>query len=262
MSDEENLNAQRTRMMEIWHEYGKTFNSFVPEERPFPDEWEPEVHVEDDKGCLSPQALKHWEQLFPTKEFLRQRYADHHILEGPSLDFDCLVPKFQHRMHYRVAQDEHGNPLHMPVQDRYEWYASALRIGIFRSQVGFSCRSMLCERRWCKLHRHYTGRIPVDVYSLVDIFEGCGLAQAMSIVAKWFGVKLQSFEPAGSGPVKGYRHPFPNRPSMTFSPAIRIFVISTLKLSSEKQSSLCGAVRWFPGTGGCSTRIMPFSVRN
>ena len=31
MGDEEDLNAQRTRMTEIWHEYGKTFNSFVPE---------------------------------------------------------------------------------------------------------------------------------------------------------------------------------------------------------------------------------------
>jgi hypothetical protein len=206
MSDEEDLNAQRTRMMEIWHEYGQTFNSFVPEEQPFPEEWEPELPGPDDKGRLSPQVLKHWEQLFPTKEFLRQRYEEHHILEGPSLDFDCLVPKFQRRMHYRVAEDEHGHPLHMPVQDRYEWYASALRIGIFRSQVGFSCRSMLCERRWCKLHRLYRPRIPVDIYSLIDLFEGCGLAQAVSILEKWFSVKLQPFESAGTGTVKGYRY--------------------------------------------------------
>jgi hypothetical protein len=211
MNDEQDLNAQRTRMMEIWHEYGKTFNSFVPEEQPFPEEWEPALAGPDDKERLSPQVLKHWEQLFPTKEFLRQRYADHHILEGPSLDFDCLVPKFQRRMHYRVAQDEHGNPLHIPVQDRYEWYASALRIGIFRSQVGFSCRSMLCERRWCKLHMEYRPRIPVDIYSLVDLFEACGLAQAVSIVGKWFGVNLQAFETAGTGPVKGYRYAVPKQ---------------------------------------------------
>lgn len=209
MSDEQHLNAHRTRMVEIWHEYGQTFNSFVPQEQPFPDEWEPEVPETDDKGRLGPQALKHWEQLFPTKELLHQRYADFHILEGPSLDFDCIVPKFQRRMHYRVAEDKHGNPLHMPVQDRYEWYASALRIGIFRSQVGFSCRSMLCERHWCKLHRQYPQRIPVDIYSLIDLFEACGLAQAVSIVAKWFGVKLQPFESAGAGPVKGYRYAVP-----------------------------------------------------
>lgn len=212
MSDEQDLNAQRTRMMEIWHEYGKTFNSFVPEEQPFPDEWEPDVPGSDDKGRLSPQALKHWEQLFPTKEFLRKRYAEHNILEGPALRFDCLVPKFQRRMSYRVAEDEHGNPQHIPVRDVGEWYDSALRLGIFRSQVGFSCRSMLCERRWCKLHRENPQRInPVDIYSLIDIFEGCGLAQAVSIVAKGFGVKLQAFESGAGVPVKGYRYAVPKR---------------------------------------------------
>jgi hypothetical protein len=211
MSDEEDLNAQRTRMMEIWHQYGQTFNSFVPEEQPFPDEWEPDLPGPDDQGRLSPQVLKHWERLFPTKEFLRQRYAEHHILEGPSLWFDCLVPKFQRRMRYRVAEDEHGNPQHIPVRDAHEWYDRALRIGIFRSQVGFSCRSMLCERRWCKLHRLYPGRIPVDIYSLIDLFERCVLAQALSMVGKWFGVKLQEFESAGIGPVKGYRYSVPKQ---------------------------------------------------
>jgi len=212
MSDEEDLNAQRTRMMEIWHEYGRTFNSFVPEEQPFPDEWEPDLPGPDDKGRLSPQALKHWEQLFPTKEFLRQRYAEHHILEGPSLRFDCLVPKFQRRMHYRVAEDEYRTPQHIPVRDSHEWYDSALRIGIFRSEVGFSCRSMLCERRWCKLHRQNPQRIsPVDIYSLIDLFEVCGLGQALSIVANGFGVKLQEFESGGGVPVKGYRYAVPKQ---------------------------------------------------
>ncbi len=212
MSDEEELNAQRTRMMEIWHEYGRTFNSFVPEEQPFPVEWEPAMPPVDDKGRLSPQVLKHWDQLFPTKDFLRHRYAQHHILEGPSLWFDCLVRKFQRRMRYRVAEDEHGNPQHIEVRDTHEWYDSALRIGIFRSQVGFSCRSLLCERRWCKLHQKNPRRIsPVDIYSLVDLFEACGLAQAMSIVGKWFGVKLQAFESAGTVPVKGYRYAVPKQ---------------------------------------------------
>jgi hypothetical protein len=80
MSDEEDLNAQRNRMMEIWHEYGQTFNSFVPEEQPYPEEWEPELPGSDDKGRLSPQVLKHWEQLFPTKEFVRQRYEQRRTL--------------------------------------------------------------------------------------------------------------------------------------------------------------------------------------
>jgi hypothetical protein len=183
----------------------------VPEEQPFPDEWELDVPGPDDKGRLSPQVLKHWEKLFPTKEFLRQRYAEHHILEAPPLWFDCLVPKFQRRMSYRVVEDEHGSPQHIEVRDTHEWYDSALRMGIFRSQVGFSCRSMLCERRWCKLHRLNPQRIPVDIYSLVDIFEACGLAQASGIVAKWFGVKLQALESAGTGPVKGYRYTVPKK---------------------------------------------------
>jgi len=40
MTDEQDLNPQRTRLMEKWHEYCQTFNSFVPEEQPFPDDWE------------------------------------------------------------------------------------------------------------------------------------------------------------------------------------------------------------------------------
>ncbi len=59
----------------------------------------------------------------------------------------------------RVAEDEYGNPLHIPVRDCHEWYDSALRIGIFQWQVGFSCRSVLCQRKWCKLHRDNPARI-------------------------------------------------------------------------------------------------------
>ena len=205
MNGERDLNYQGTRMMELWHEYGQAFNALVPEDQPYPEEWEPGVPGPDDKGRLSPQVLKHWEQLFSTKEYLRRRHAEHHILEGPSLRFDCLVPKFQRRMAYRVAEDEYGYPQHLPVWDSHEWYDSALRIGIFRSQVGFSCRSLLCERRWCKLHRMNSQRIsPVDIYSLIDLFEGCVLAQAAGIVTKWFGMRLHVFESTGTGPVTGY----------------------------------------------------------
>lgn len=81
--------------MEIWHEYGQTFTTFAPEEQPYPDEWEPVPPGTDDKGRLNPQALKHREELVPTKEFLHHSYAEHHILEGPSPRFDGSVPKFQ-----------------------------------------------------------------------------------------------------------------------------------------------------------------------
>ena len=97
-------------LLRAWHEYGKNFSAFVPEEQPFPEIWEPEIPEPDDKGRVHMQALKHWQHLFPTRDFLRDRYAQFHILEGPSLRFDCLVPKFQKRMYYRVAEDQHGNP--------------------------------------------------------------------------------------------------------------------------------------------------------
>lgn len=43
MSDENDLNAECTRIMEIWQEYGKTYNVFVTVEQPFTDKWEPEL---------------------------------------------------------------------------------------------------------------------------------------------------------------------------------------------------------------------------
>ncbi len=204
--------SNEQELLKAWQEYGKRFSTFVPEEQPFPSIWDPAIPQPDEKGRIHRDALKHWEQLFPTKEFLRLRYAQYHILESPSLDFDCLVPKFQRRMYYRMGEDEHGFPVHNPVNDGYEWYASALRIGIFQWQVSFSCRSVLCERNWCKLHRDNPGRInPIDIYSLMDLFEGCGLGQALSRVEKWFGVKIQPFDSAGEAPVKGYRYSVPKQ---------------------------------------------------
>jgi hypothetical protein len=63
MNDEEDLNAEGIRLMEVWHEYGKTFNSFVPEEQPFPNQCDLDLPGPGEKGRLSPQALKHWEIL-------------------------------------------------------------------------------------------------------------------------------------------------------------------------------------------------------
>jgi hypothetical protein len=49
MSDEQDLNAQRTRMMKIWHEYGKTYDLFVPKEQPDPQR----TPVNDKEQALS-----------------------------------------------------------------------------------------------------------------------------------------------------------------------------------------------------------------
>jgi hypothetical protein len=64
MSDYQELNALRTRMMEIYIEYGHPFTAFVPEGRPLPEEWEPVLPGPHDKGRLHPQALKRWSAFF------------------------------------------------------------------------------------------------------------------------------------------------------------------------------------------------------
>lgn len=150
-------------------------------------------------------------------------------------------------MSYRVAEDEHGNPQHIPVRDAHEWYDSALRIGIFRSQVGFSCRSILCERRWCRLHRLYKPRIPVDIYSLIDLFEACGLAQAVSIVGTGFGVKLQAFETGGGAPVKGYRYAVPKQAIydlLALYPTMRHQHVESFIREAANLISSCPLVPW------------------
>jgi len=198
MTIPQDLDEQRNWMVDTWHRYGETFGVFTPEEQPAPDIWEPDLPGYDAKGKLHPNALKHWQYLFPTKDFLRRRYAKHKILQGPSLLFDCLVPRFQDRIQRKWAQDQYGQPVAHEVKDDYTWYDNAIRMGVFQWQVGFSCRSLLCERGWCKLHRRNPQRIsPCDVYSLIQMFEECLPGKALAAVGKWFGVKLSPFESKG-----------------------------------------------------------------
>jgi hypothetical protein len=69
---------------------------------------------------------------------------------------------------------------------------------IFNWQVAFSCRSNLCQRDWCLLHRRNPQKIySVDIYSLISTFEGISVATAKSHVAKWFGLKLGDLESKG-----------------------------------------------------------------
>lgn len=198
MNSLDDPNEIKNRLVQIWHEFGERFGLFVPEEQPAPTAWDTPVPEPDEKGVLDPQALKHWRQLFPTKDFLRSRYGKFRILEGPSLYFDCLVPKFHTRIFDRWGVDEHGNPDPYPVNDTHEWYDKAIRMGIWGSEVEFSCRSRLCERTWCLLHRTNPTRInPVDIYSLVAEFEGISLTKAKTEVGKWFGVKLGALKSRG-----------------------------------------------------------------
>lgn len=149
----EDLDDRRNSIVEAWHEYGRRFRVFVPEHHPAPDPWDPEVQELDEKGRTNPQFIKHWRFFVRTREFLRDHYARYHTLEGPSLCFDCLVPKFQDRMYYRWAVDQLGDPVAFEVHEDRTWYERAVRTGLFGWEVGFSCRSVRCERHWCSLHR-------------------------------------------------------------------------------------------------------------
>jgi hypothetical protein len=118
-------------MVQAWHQYGNTFSVFSPAEQPAPGIWEPDLPGFNDKERLHPDALKHWQYVFPTKDFLRHGYAKYKILQGPSLFFDCLVPRFQPGIHHKWAEDQYGQPAAYEVKDDYTWYTNAIRIGEF-----------------------------------------------------------------------------------------------------------------------------------
>ncbi|AFM26112.1 hypothetical protein [Desulfomonile tiedjei] len=180
-----------------WHEYGLRFSVFVPDQQPKPDTWEPDVQKFDEKGLTNPHYLKHWKFFASTKDFLRERYAEHKILQGPTLFFDCLVPEFQDPMRYGRVEAESG-PDFYEVKDTSKWYERAIRMGIFDWQIGFSCRSVLCQRTWCDMHRGNPHRINhVDIYGLMTVFEKIPAVTGKSQVAKWFEVKLGDLKSTG-----------------------------------------------------------------
>ncbi len=198
MDDTEDRDEERNKLVEAWHAYGAEFPVFVPQQQPAPTVWDPDVDEFDDKGQVNPHYLKHW-KLFPqTKDFLKERYSKFKILQGPALIFDCLIRKFQPRIFNKSRLDAHGNPDFYEVNDSYEWYERAIRMDIFEWQVGFKCRSYLCERDWCLLNRRNPKKIvPVDIYSLVATFEGMSVAAAKSQIGKWFAMNLGDLESKG-----------------------------------------------------------------
>jgi hypothetical protein len=188
---------KRAELLKLWREYGKTYNVFVPVEQPDPRNWDRELPEPDDKGTLDPQALKHWRYFERTRDFLRERYADHGILVGLALTFDCLVPKFQKPL---AIPTDKRKQYELPRRgDPPEWYDRVLRIIITaRGEVGFVCNSEDCQRRKCKLNQHNPKRIsPCDIFSLIQLFHGYrSVAAASSIVAEEFG-KLGKFKARG-----------------------------------------------------------------
>lgn len=206
----EELNERRNRLVKLWHEYGERFGVFDPKEQPAPETWEPALPEPDEKGRRDPQCVKHWKHLFDTKQFLRERYAEFRILEGPSMEFDCLVQKILGRIHHLLIDGEKG--LFQQVEDTGDLYTGVLRLGVWKWHVGFSCKSIECHRDWCKLHHRNPNRInPVDIFSLIQIFDGCDLTTAFSAVRKGFGYKLRPFKAGELGAETKLRYAVPKQ---------------------------------------------------
>jgi len=187
----------REILLKQWHQYGNTYNVFVPDEEPAPKVWDRPLKEPDEKGTWDPQSIKHWRFFELTRDFLRRRYSEHRILLGPTLIFDCLVPKFQRPLHLSEAIRKKYKI--RGAGDPDKWYAQAIEMAITsQGEVGFDCHSTACLRTRCKLNIRNPKRIsPVDIYSLIQIFHGHGsVATAVSIVAEEFG-KIGKFEAHG-----------------------------------------------------------------
>ena len=185
----------RDKLVEAWKKYGATYNVFVPDEQPTPkgDGWDRPLPEPSDTGTIDPQLMKHWRFFTATRNFLRQRYAEHGILQSPALTFDCLVPKYQKPM--KVSQAKKGK--RKKKADPEEWYAGAVRMLMTEAgEVGFTCRSRECLRTQCKLNLHNPKRqSPADIFSLIQIFHGYrSVAKAKQIVAEAFEVQIGKFE--------------------------------------------------------------------
>lgn len=189
---------RRKWMLKLWREdYGKRFSVFEPEDQPAPeldswnpDMWEPYGPEPDEIGHYHPATIRHIRWFEETKKFLRDRYQ---IVIGPDLFFDCKAKQYQGNFSDEIA----------PEKERL-WYVRALRIGTFlfngKLGVGFSCRSLGCQRRRCPLNlkdRDREDRLNrVDLYQLLQIFEGeaaIPLARAVAEVSQWFGLPIHGF---------------------------------------------------------------------
>ncbi len=182
-------------MLKLWREdYGARFSVFDPEDQPAPEleswqseMWEPYAPTPDDKGGFDPRVIRHVRWFERTKEFFQARYG---LVIGPDLFFDCKAMQCQGSLSVEIAHEK----------ERI-WYIRALRIGLFlfngKLGVGFSCRSLSCQRKRCPLNLRNINRLNrVDLYQLLQIFEGetaMPLARAVAEVSRWFGLPLHGF---------------------------------------------------------------------
>jgi hypothetical protein len=240
--------SARNWMVALWHEYGARFDVFVPQEQPAPTMWEPIVQEPDRNGSSDPQIVKHWRILDLTKRFLAERYSSFGILNTPSLRFDCLVRSFHRPVPIdRLERQSHGWP---EKTDPAVWYENSIRMGIFYWQVGFSCTSRGCRRWRCKMHMENPKRKnPVDIYSLIALFEGFSVARALTEIQKWFGGKLRTFHYAGIEKNRSPRYAVPKRLLLDLinpSKAIRHQHVDALIQEAADLIRLSPVVEWHP----------------
>jgi len=187
----------RDKVVEIWKQYGATYNIFVPGEQPSPKGvgWDRPMPELSQTGAFDPQLMKHWRFFAATRNFLRRRYAKHGIMQSPALTFDCLVPKYQKPL--KAFEAKKGKRKRRG--DPEEWYAGAIRMLMTDAgEVGFTCRSRECRRTQCKLNLQNPKRKSksrVDIFSLIQIFHGYrSVTKAKQIVAEAFEVRIGKFE--------------------------------------------------------------------
>jgi DNA-binding CsgD family transcriptional regulator len=149
--------------------------------------------------------VKHWRFFEPTKNFLRQRYAQYGILGGPSLTFDCLVPKVQKPL--RISAEKKKKFRIPKHQDPPSWYTNALEMLITaQGEVGFVCRSTECQRTKCRLHRNKkTGKV-ADLIGIIQMFDGYrSPSQVVPIIQALFGPEMSRLETRGAEEKKKIR---------------------------------------------------------
>ena len=186
---------RRKWMLKLWREdYGARFSVFDPDDQPAPEleRWQPGMWETydprpDKEGDYDPRTIRHIRWFEETKGFLKVRYE---TVIGPDLFFDC------------EAMERQGSCSEQVTPEReHLWYIRALRLGMFlfggKLGVGFSCRSLSCQRRRCSLNLKNNNRVNrVDLYQLLQIFEGervMPLAQAVAEVSKAFDIPLHGF---------------------------------------------------------------------
>jgi hypothetical protein len=154
---------RRKWMLRLWREdFGDKFSVFDPEDQPAPEleSWQPDMWESydpkpDDKGDFDPRVRHHIRWFAEAKQYLGARFQ---IQVGPDLYFDCKTMHCQGRFSEEIA-----------YQKERPWYIGTLRIGVFlfngKLGVGFSCRSLACQRNRCPLNLKNRNRLNrVDLY--------------------------------------------------------------------------------------------------